>query len=281
MKHFEKRIVQWAETQPQIRSILVVGSQARRDFPADAWSDLDLMVFATDFSAYFASDNWVHELGDVWVSIALQSSVDEPQCLILFASGQKVDFHFFSTAELETMVNTATLNEVYQRGYYPLMDKDGIASQLPPCPFKPPTYPPPSTEEFAATIQLFWYGVVSTAKAIRRRDLWSVKMSDQILKRDLLKIFEWHARALNGWEFDTWHNGRFLLEWTDAPTKQSLNQVFAHFDAADSWRALLAMIALFRRLGQEAASKLNYPYPTVLDDNITHYLDHLYTEDRL
>jgi aminoglycoside 6-adenylyltransferase len=281
MEHFENRVLRWAETQPQIRTIIVVGSQARQDFPADAWSDLDLMVFATDFSAYFAIDNWVHELGDVWVSVPLQPPIDEPQCLILFAGGHKVDFHFFSTDELEVMVEMATLNEVYQRGYYPLVDKDGMASRLPPCPFKSPAYPQPSAEEFQATIHLFWYGVVSTAKAIRRRDLWSVKMSDQILKRDLLKILEWHARAINGWEYDTWHNGRFLLEWTDSQTRQSLNEIFAHFDAADSWRALLTMIALFRRLGREAAEKLNYSYPTALDDNITRYLNHLYTEDNL
>jgi hypothetical protein len=45
MRQFEQRITSWAETQPDVRAILVVGSRARRDRPVDEWADLDTMVF--------------------------------------------------------------------------------------------------------------------------------------------------------------------------------------------------------------------------------------------
>ena len=57
MQQLENRVVTWAESQPSIRAILVVGSRARRDFPADEWSDLDLMIFATDFEGYLVNDD--------------------------------------------------------------------------------------------------------------------------------------------------------------------------------------------------------------------------------
>ena len=59
MQQLENRIIAWAESQPDIRAILVIGSRARRDLPADEWSDLDLMVFATDSERYLANGDWL------------------------------------------------------------------------------------------------------------------------------------------------------------------------------------------------------------------------------
>ena len=44
MQQLENRVIAWAESQPDIRAIIVVGSRARRDSPADEWSDLDLVI---------------------------------------------------------------------------------------------------------------------------------------------------------------------------------------------------------------------------------------------
>jgi hypothetical protein len=35
MQQLEDRVVTWAESQPAVRAILVIGSRARHDFPAD------------------------------------------------------------------------------------------------------------------------------------------------------------------------------------------------------------------------------------------------------
>jgi aminoglycoside 6-adenylyltransferase len=92
---------------------------------------------------------------------------------------------------------------------------------------------------------------------------------------------EWHARATRGWEHDTWHSGRFLSEWTDAETWAALPHSFARFDAADSWHALFATMALFRRLATETAAHLTYHYPHALDEQITRFVHALHTEDPL
>ncbi|MCL4301757.1 MAG: nucleotidyltransferase domain-containing protein [Anaerolineae bacterium] len=61
IQQLKHRLVAWIATQPNLRAILVVGSQARRDHPADEWSDLDLMVFATDFSPYLTQTDWLDD----------------------------------------------------------------------------------------------------------------------------------------------------------------------------------------------------------------------------
>jgi aminoglycoside 6-adenylyltransferase len=106
-----------------------------------------------------------------------------------------------------------------------------------------------------------------------------VKFRDWTMKEFLLTMLEWHACAIHGWRYDTWHSGRFLAEWTDPATWESLHQTFGHFEAADSWRALLASMTLFRRLARQTGARLGYAYPAMLDEQVTQLVNELYVED--
>jgi aminoglycoside 6-adenylyltransferase len=272
------KFIKWAQVQLDIRAAIVVGSQARIDHPADEWADLDLQLFATDFSPYLSSTGWLDSLGTVWVCIPYQPAESEPQRLVLFDGGYKVDFHFFPMSELLEMVQTQTLDEVYCRGYYPILDKDGLAAQM-PLPSKPSTHARPAEGDFLSCVNMFWYGALAGARAIRRRDLWFVKAGDWRLKGHLLEMMEWNAQAVHGWDYDTWYGGKYLLDWIDPQSKRSLEHVFGNFDSTDSWRALFATIDLFRRLARETAQILEYAYPGVLDERVTRYVEMLYRGD--
>ena len=67
-----------------------------------------------------------------------------------------------------------------------------------------------------------------------------------------------------------------MREWVSKETWQALHEIFAHFDAQDSWRALFAMIALFRKLAYETSSQLNYTYPETVIVEVVDYLESLY-----
>jgi aminoglycoside 6-adenylyltransferase len=239
------------------------------------------MVFATDFEGYLVNDDWLKNLGVVWVNLPLEMGDDPPERLVLFDGDRKVDFVFLSIEELQRMVESGMLGGVYDRGYYVLVDKDGLAAQLPSPSFSPPPYERPSEHAFELAVGFFWLGAVYVAHQIRRRNLWVVKFRDWMMKEHLLRMLEWHARATHGWEYDTWHNGRFLSRWTDPQTWDELQGTFGRFDAADSWQALLTTMRLFRRLATEAAACLGYRYPAVLDGRITQLVSTLHTEDDL
>jgi aminoglycoside 6-adenylyltransferase len=279
IKQFENRVTAWAETQANIRTILVVGSRARCDHPGDVWADLDLMLFATDFAAYLARTEWLDEIGLVWVCVPQQTGAGDPELLVLFDGGYKVDFVFYPMAELERLTQASSLPNVYRRGYYTLVDKDGRAARLPAPSFQPLPSTPPMDNVFLLTVNSFWYGAVYVAKQIRRRELWVVKVRDWTTKEFLLTMLEWHARSRHGWTYDTWHDGRFLSAWSDPPIWTALHDTFGHFDAPDSWRALLATMDLFRRLATETAASLGYVYPTPLDERVTEFVRTLYAGD--
>jgi aminoglycoside 6-adenylyltransferase len=279
MKSFERGVISWAEARPDIRAILVVGSTARRDHPADEWSDLDLLIFTTDLDRYLTELGDIAEIGNPWVSVHNAPADDFFEYLVLFDDGQKVDFGFFPISRLESLAQSQDLPNVYQRGYYVLLDKDGLAAKVPPSPFSAPKGELPPAYAFTKTVNAFWYMALKTAKQIRRRELWLIKKNDTIMKEHLLRMIEWHARAHHGIAHDTWHDGRFMWEWTDEQTWITLFAAFAHFDAADSWRALITTMDLFRRLATETAQSCNFDYPVSLDTNITTLLNQWYSQD--
>jgi aminoglycoside 6-adenylyltransferase len=59
-----QRILEWANSQADIRAVILVGSAARTDHPADEWSDLDLVVIAADPQIYLSTTGWLATLGN-------------------------------------------------------------------------------------------------------------------------------------------------------------------------------------------------------------------------
>ena len=72
-------------------------------------------------------------------------------------------------------------------------------------------------------------------------------------------------RAVNGSDYDTWHSGRFLEEWTEEWIVKSLGHCFARYDKEDLKQALLSTMNLFRRLAVKAAESFQYGYPKEAD----------------
>jgi aminoglycoside 6-adenylyltransferase len=253
MKQFEAPIIEWAQTRGDIRAVLVVGSRARSEPPPDPYSDLDLMVYTTDWSDYVANTDWLGRFGPVWVMVQDDIGQGRPEFLALYDGGYKLDFAFDRASKLDEIARADTLPEVLDRGYRVLLDKDGITAQFPAQPAQLPSISPPTPAEFTETVNTFWYGAVYVAKQI-------------------LTMLEWHARALRGWDYDTWYEGKLITRWVDPDTLNELNRCFGRFDTTDSWRALLATMDLFRRIATTTAQRLGYPYPAALDDSVTQYI---------
>lgn len=282
MKVWEDRIIAWAETRPDIRAAFVVGSYARRDHPADPYSDLDLVLFSNKASEYRQSREWLRSIGVVLACVEYPQTEGGPEYLVLFDDEgpqiAQVDFAFMPVEKLQALAGAAELPEVYQRGYRVIVDRDGVAARIPPSPFAAPKNERPTEVDFRQAVDTFWFYALQVAQSIRRRDLWVAKIEDRMLKDNLLRIMEWHTQAVRG--ADTWHSGRFIKEWVDPHTWVALLGVYGRFDAVDSWRSLVATMNLFRRLAVDTASFLGFSYPIGVDQEVTHFVTTMRTGDR-
>jgi aminoglycoside 6-adenylyltransferase len=299
-----ERFVKWAETQSDIRAAIVIGSRARVACPADEWSDLDIIVIVTEPERYLAQTDWLENIGNPRITF-LEKTVtgDGTERRVLFAGGLDVDFAPISKKEVQQLTlllrlrkrfpwlfrllpravqrrvtrTMAEFSDIARRGMRVLLDKDGITTYLPLATAEPPSTTPPTPNEFLELVNDFWYHAVWTAKKLRRGELWVAKgCNDFYMKRLLLQMIEWHARAINGWGYDTWHRGRFLEQWADPRVVRGLRHAFAQYDESQLWPALLATMELFRWIAIETAAQLDFPYPTLVDQQATELVKALF-----
>lgn len=268
---FEK-IVAWAETEDAIRAMIIEGSRGRKDHAVDRFSDYDLNLYVTDMARYADDDTWIKRIGPIWAMEKEPSSAGEPAWLVLFAGGYDVDFKLLPASLLEEFVRQHRLPDDYQRGYKVVLDKDGIAAQLPPPAYKSVPKKKPSEDEFHYAVNVFWFELFHLVKYLHRGELWQVKLRDAGIKRRLLQMIEWHAQASHDWDYDTWFVGKHMQSWVEPEIWHAFFEIFARFDREDSWRGVCSLMPLYRRLAGETAQRLNYAYPYEMDGAISEFL---------
>jgi aminoglycoside 6-adenylyltransferase len=269
-----ERFIAWAQNQADIRAVVVIGSRARSVRQADQWSDLDLLVVTTDPARYLSNTDWLLPIGQPWVTFVERLTIDEgSERRVLFEGCLDVDFAFDPVDRIRRMAAEGWPPEfagILGRGFRVILDKDGLSQLLNQNAFAQPAPCPPTADEFVNLCNDFWYHVVWTIKKLHRGELWTAKScADSYLSGRLLRMLEWHARAMHGPDYDTWHNGRFLEAWADPKALEAVRRSFAHYDATDIRRALLEKTNLFRWVAQETAERLHYPYPSGAEHWVT------------
>ena len=273
--YLEQQFSDWASTQPAIQAVIIVGSQARSDHPADEWSDLDLIVFASDATSYLGDSAWLNTFGTVIAAVSNSFGQHDREWIALYADGGKLDVAFLSidpaaTPTLQTMLDVFPYPNVLQRGVRVLLDKTRPSIELHLPKIEAPQLPSPA--EFTILLNHMWLDAIKAAKFIRRNDLWRAKqLCDGEMKQHLLMMLEWQAAMQPGVR-DIWYDGRFLNEWADPQALTELPATFAAYEAADLQRASFATLDLFRRLAHHVSIQLGYTYPIETDRFVAAHL---------
>ncbi len=261
------RLTEWGKQEDRLRAALIIGSQAREDYPADEYSDLDIVMAVDDTDYFLCSDQWLEQIGNFHISF-VEATVDGgKERRVLFDGALDADFVILPRENLDNPDFVRQGGGLLNRGYCVLIDKIGLTAILSGLPSQTPPYTPLSEQEFINLVSDFWYHSVWTAKKIRRGELWTaISCADSYMKGRLLRIMECHAHVENGLEYDTWHNGRFLEKWAADWIVKKLAGCFAQYEELDIKRALLNTMDLFRRVAVETADRLFYTYPKEADE---------------
>lgn len=268
------RFVLWAETQPDIRLLMVIGSRARSNQPADAWSDVDLIVAAHNPQPYLQYTDWLKMIGPVWVTHVEPTLAGVRERRVMFEGGYDFDLIFVADGQFGRLVHDPEVSDVIRRGVRILVDKDRIMTRITlPIGGRRP-YEPPTEAEFTNLVNDFWYHAVWTTKKLRRGELWTaIHCCDGYMKHLLRQMLEWHTHAVGPGNHDTWFNGRFVEQWAEPRAIEQMREAFAHYSPADVARALQATMALFRRVATETAAQLNYAYPFQSDAHVNTWVN--------
>lgn len=255
------RFSAWAASESAIEAVMIIGSRARADHPADAWSDIDIVVFTTDPDEMIKESTWLNDIGTpVFGYIAPTAVGSWKERRVLFEGAVDVDFAPVP-AQLLTMLEEASpddalyqeLASVIRRGYRILIDRN---QRLAPIAAKMsastvPLITPPGQDEVTETLNNFWYQCVWISKKLRRGE---TTVAHECLVGHqrwlLMRMIRWHAER-NG---PVWHRSRFLEEWADPRAVDEMAATWASHDASDIMRALMNMMDLVAWLAGEIAA---------------------------
>lgn len=275
-----RRFLQWAQTQPNIRAVIQVGSRMRQDHPADEWADLDLMLYLTQPEFYLYNRDWLEAIAPVWLAVEARTAGNDPELLVMFKDGYNIDFVMCAVRALDWLRDNAHLDPVFQRGARVLLDRDGVAADAVAHPPRIPAHHPPSEEEFQNVCEMFAYVSVYISRQIRRGELWMAQTRDATQKGLLLRMLEWHAGVMSNWQRDTWHGGRFIEEWADMRALAAFPFIFGRYNPIDASKALLASVNLFHWLAHDVAERLEFAYPLQREVNTLNLIEETVGEPR-
>jgi molybdopterin-guanine dinucleotide biosynthesis protein A len=249
-------VADWASEREDVRALVLVGSQARDEVPADRHSDLDLILLLDDPAPYTDDATWVAELGKP-VATFLEATLDGHwERRVLFETGEDVDFVLFPASALDRIEASESAAALLARGYRVLVDRIGVEGRLAAVAAKAVRPRTPSQHELTELASDFWYHALWTAKKLRRGEVFTaIDCLDGYLKARSVTLMAWHARAVSP-DADTWHGGRFLERWADPGALAALEAAYARYDLRDVARGLWESIDLFQGLEEETARRL-------------------------
>lgn len=301
----EARVLAWGEARKDVRGILILGSRARTDHPADEWADIDFAIAVKDPERYMRDRRWVAGIGQV-AACYRDPNPSGATLHTLFRSGVHADFGFIPMATVRQAVTimpwvrrlapaldrlpgsiAAGLEAQVQeggeyliRGSRAVLDKDGVIDRFLAL-FSPlsEAVALPSVHGFSEAVGEFWFSAAWVAKHLRRGELWWATHDGwgTHLHPLLLRMIEWQAKGRHGPGYDTWRDGRFLEEWADPAIVARLKGTYPDHDEDAAWKALFATMDLFRDLARETAGLLNFAYPSEADDAVTEQVTRLHS----
>ena len=208
-------IADWAHEREDVRAVLVVGSQARTDTPADRWSDLDAVLFVDEP----APTRRRRELGRVSSARPFSPSSSRPRSASRSSAASSTSTVRTSTSRWWTPPSGATCLPTATRRARSRISRSlrrarprGRAAKRSSCPLDQLLPTPLRSASSRATSGTTRSG--PRRSSARGEVFTAIECLDGYLKERLVTLLEWHARAVDP-SVDTWHDGRYLERWAD------------------------------------------------------------------
>jgi aminoglycoside 6-adenylyltransferase len=241
-----EKIIAWSEQDHNIESVIIIGSQVRKEKQADEWSDLDLMVLANDPQVLLNENSWLDQWGTpvcVFIYEIVLPFVKWNWLVkrVLFDDNRDVDFSILPYDQLDDVL--AINKDIISKGYQVIYDSkkhfvdQKIQILINNTKFK--EIPMPSQTELCNDINDILFHIIWIIKKIKRKELFvAVTTINSHINELLLKLIETLNQSVTSKSNSVTYEGRFLEERTDKEIMNQLKHCFSKYDETDAVNTL-------------------------------------------
>lgn len=276
-------LLPWAQSDPRIRGIVLIGSQARATLASDAYSDLDLMVFVSDPQAVMEDESWFRRFGDVVCHFNEVVPLNFTNWSwrvkrILYTDQRDIDFSILPNDNLDEVLEVN--KDILSKGWRVLYDPCGdlLENKLRALLLDGYTQTAfiPSETDLRMAVSELLYHVIWAFKKIKRGELWiATGCINTHMRGLLLQLIEAHNRFVGQQTDFLQYSGRFLEQRTDPRTLAQLEGCFTPYDRASAVAALGHYLDLTRFLWHAICEKNAWPFDPAPFDGIKTIYDQM------
>jgi len=277
-----EKLINWAEQEKAIRTVLLTSNRANPRASTDRYSDFDVVLVVEDIHVYFENRDWLNIFGRVlvtyWDDIYRSVTFDsELVGSVIQYEDTRIDFTLWPVDLLCKIVEAKQLPDDLDVGYKVLLDKDGIAQSLQPPTFTAFIPKPPSNAVFQKTVEDFLSVAPHLAKCLWRGELLPVNWClDSEMKHNFLRVMlEWRIEIDHNWSLPTGALGKGLKKYLSTERWTQLEGTYVGANIYENWEALLKTLALFHEIALEVAINLGFSYPEAMHQGVVHYVSEL------
>ncbi len=258
----------WAQQTPTVHGLVVLGSQVRKEFAGDEWSDLDVLLLVDDPRDLLQDDTWLAPFGEVVCLIVEETSLEWLHLTwsvkrVLFADNRTVDFSMMPYDRLDDVL--ALNAEIHVNGYQVVYDEhpDALAAKIEATLATLKEEPPriPTEAELRRTIHSLLFQLVFACKKIKRGELWvAVSCINQPINTLLLQLIEFYTASVAKTSPRIRYEGRFLEQRIPPDLAAQLPRCFAKYEACDAIQTAYHLLDFTRYLAQGICAVNHYPF---------------------
>lgn len=230
-------IKSWAENDPNIKVVIIIGSQVQKAAKVDIWSDLDTMILLDNPETLLMDDGWIGNFGNPvcsYVDTTKLSFVEWDWSVkrVLYEKNLDVDFSILPISHLDSVlsVNKDIISKGYRIIYDPtnLVEKKIISLNQEEKNVKISIL---NKSELKNIVNDILYHIVWTEKKIRRGELWvAVNTINNHLNYQLLRLLETQNQTTS----EIMYEGRYLETRTEKDLLDKLSQCFTRYDSEEA-----------------------------------------------
>lgn len=274
-----KKLVDWANSKPDIRALFLTSSRTNPNKTIDDFSDYDIIMAVNDIQPYIESNAWLECFGSVLTVYKDPTRLEYGYPSIFrvthYNDFTKIDYTIWPVDLLKHIVKMPDLPDYLDDGYKILLDKSGLTAGMKPPRYKAYIPKPPTEGEYLQAINTFYSDSTYVGKNLYRDNLFIVKEClDHVMKFHYIRLmFEWLMEIENGWTVKTGAYGKGLKKRTKTELWAELEKTYCGASKKENWQALFKTIELFSKVAREVGVKLGFRYPEEIEQNIIRFLE--------
>ncbi len=257
----------FAEENGDIDAVVVVGSQSRRETPADKYSDLDLVFFCDAPRTYLDETAWLDRFGEVVCTFTEPTVGGHKERRVLYRDNRDIDITVlpaFDTCRRDLLGNPDIV-EIVRTGYRVVYDRTAaveVAFESTVSVGVKESHPPVSYDDLDRLLSDFNYHIVWAAKKLLRGELLTaVSCINSYLVPRLLRMLSHYHAARNERGYRRY--GRFIDANMPEGLREELARCFSRYDREEAYRTLYPLFDFFNRLARSTYDCAGYPFPEI------------------